>query len=140
MLKKVLTLITGTDDAAMFRMPKGRSSKKLTERELIQLESEIGGKLFGELPRGHRREFFCLDAKTWVWYEEWIDQKTNKRQNMTIRYEVQGNKILKVQEGARYSFLEGDELTNFMAAIEAYHERVAREIYHRDPHTGQTLA
>lgn len=140
MLKKVLTLITGSDDlAASLRMPKSRTAKKLTERELIQLESEIGGKLFGEIPKGHRREFFCLDDKTWVWYEEWLDQ-SGKRQNMTVRYEVQEKNILKVQEGARYSFLEGDELKNFMAAIQAYHDRVARDIYRRDPYTGQKFA
>lgn len=139
MFKKALSLITGTDDMSALRMPKSRAVKKLTERELIQMESEIGGKLFGEVPKGHRREFFCLDDKTWVWYEEWIDQ-SGKRHNMTVRYEVQEKNILKVQEGARYSFLEGDELKNFMAAINAYHERVAREVYRRDPHTGQKFA
>ncbi len=140
MFNKVLALITGNDTTVSLRMPKGRAPKQLTERELIQLESEIGGKLFGEIPKGHRREFFCLDATTWVWYEEWLEPKTNKRRNMTIRYEVQGNKVLKVQEGARYSFLEGDEHKNFVAAIQAYHDRVAQEVYRRDPRTGQKFA
>lgn len=57
---------------------------------------------------------------------------TGQRKNMTIRYEVHENGILKVQEGARYNFIEGQELENFMAAIHLYYERVARELYHVD--------
>jgi hypothetical protein len=139
--KKALSLITGdTKSSDMFRVPTDRPLKKLTERELIQLESEIGSKLFGDIPKGHRREFFCLDERTWIWYEEWVDPKTNKRSNMTIRYEVHENGILKVQEGARYSFIEGVELDNLLAATRMYYEQVARGVYGRDPRTGQKAA
>jgi len=138
--KKALGLIIGDSISATFQVPKDRPLKKLTERELIQLESEIGSQLFGDVPKGHRREFFCLDEKTWIWYEEWTDPKTNKRQNMTIRYEVHSNGVLKVQEGARYSFIEGDELNNLLAAATTYYEQVARGVYGIDPRTGQKLA
>ncbi len=106
---------------------------KLTERELIQLESDIGARLFGEVPKGHRREFFNLDLSTWIWYDEWVDAQSGQRKSTTIRYEVHENGILKVQEAARYEFIEGQELENFMAAIHLYYERVAREVYHADP-------
>jgi hypothetical protein len=139
--KKALSLIVGSEAVAdSLRMPKGRPLKKLTERELIQLESEIGSQLFGDIPKGHRREFFCLDEKTWIWYEEWTDPQTNKRHTMTIRYEIHSNGILKVQEGARYSFIEGAELQNLLAATTMYYEQVARGVYKRDPRTGQKLA
>lgn len=141
-LKKVVSLVmTDNDELSQLRMPKNRKRplKKLTERELLQLESEIGAKLFGEIPKGGRREFFCLDEKTWIWYEEWIDQ-SNNRQTRTIRYEVHEKGILKVQEGARYSFVEHDELQNLATAVTMYHEQVARHVYKRDPHTGQKLA
>jgi hypothetical protein len=138
--KKALGLITGSAvDMPDLSMPKNRPLKKLTERELIQLESEIGSKLFGEIPKGHRREFFCLDKKTWIWYEEWIDQ-SNKRHATTVRYEIHEKGILKVQEGARYSFIEGEELNNLLAAATMYYEQVARGVYKRDPYTGQKLA
>jgi hypothetical protein len=142
LLKKVLSLvITDNDELSTLRMPKKRERplKKLTERELLQLESEIGAKLFGEVPLKGRREFFCLDEKTWIWHEEWID-KAGKRQQMTIRYEVHEKGILKVQEGARYSFIEGEELKNLAAAATMYYEQVARGVYGRDPQTGQKLA
>jgi hypothetical protein len=138
---KAFKLIVGESatDVAL-RMPKGRPLKKLTERELIQLESEIGSKLFGVVPRGHRREFFCLDAKTWIWHEANKDPKTGKALEQTIRYEVHDNGILKVQEGPRYSFIDGEELNNFITAITMYHEQVARNVYGRDPQTGQKIA
>jgi hypothetical protein len=139
-LKKVLTLITGDSVSPKLAMPKNRPLKKLTERELLQLESEIGSKLFGEVPAGHRREFFCFDEKTWIWYEEWKDPKTGKRMSSTTRYEVHEKGILKVLEGARYSFIEGEELDNLVAATTMYYEQVMRGVYGYDPKTGQPLA
>ncbi len=48
--QKALTLIVGdSSTVTTLHMPKDRPLKKLTERELIQLESEVGTKLFGEV-------------------------------------------------------------------------------------------
>jgi len=139
-LKKTMQLLMGDPTSPELRMPKNRPFKKLTERELLRLESEIGATLFGDVPSGHRREFFCLDEKTWIWYEETKSSLTGKIEGRTVRYEIHETGILKVQEGARYSFIEGDELKNFIAATTVYYERVAREVYGRDPHTGLKLA
>lgn len=143
MFKKFMTLLTGADNLAAsgIVMPKlGRPHKALTERELIQKESEIGAELFGQVPEGHTRQFFNLDQNTWIWYEEWTDPLTNQKTNTTVRYEIHPNGILKVQEGTNYSFLQGHELTNFIAAIQLYYERVMREVYHSDPVSGQPLS
>ena len=138
--KKALGLLVGTDSStAYLKTPVKRPFKKLTERELIQLESEIGKNLFGPIPDGNRREFFCLDEKTWIWHEEFKDSATGRMKSATTRYELQGDKILKAQEGARYSYLEGDELKNLLTAINMYYEQVARRIYRRDPQTGRKL-
>lgn len=140
-LKKALSLITGNEvpDTPQLSVPKKtRPFKKLTERELIQLESEIGRELFGPVPKGHRREFFNLDKGAWIWYEEYKDADGLIRSS-TTRYEVQDQGILKAQDGARYDYIEGEELKNFIIAVEMYYERVAREIYHRDPDTGEPL-
>lgn len=103
------------------------------------MESEIGGTLFGDVPQGHRREFFNLDPDTWIWYEEWTD-RLGKPRTTTTRYEIHDNGVLKAQEGARYNFIEGEELENFMLSTRLYYERVARDIYQCDPQTGQPLA
>ncbi len=133
-LRKALTLLVGsTDDLSYLKMPKAgnRNLKSLTERELIQLESEIGRELFGPIPKGHRREFFNLDPHTWIWYEEYHD-KDGRQRSTTTRYEVQEHGVLKAQEGARYSYIEGAELQNLLLAVRMYHERVMRDLYTRE--------
>ena len=111
----------------------------MTERELIQLESEIGATIFGEKP-AHvvRRTFFNLDKTTWIWHEE-VMSKDGKRHELTTRYEVQSKGILKIQPNYQYNYLEGQELQNFVLAVNEYHERVARQLYNRDPKTGQLV-
>ena len=139
LLQKALKLIVGDEtDTELWRVPKNRPLKGLTERELINLESQIGAKLFGPVTGGHRREFFCLDDHTWIWHEEWIDEN-RKLQIATTRYEINEHGVLKVQEGARYSYLEGEELQNFGLAVRLYYEQVTRQVYRRDPATGQKL-
>lgn len=141
---KALELLTGDNQSLDYlKMPKikaknKRPLKKLTKRELLQLESEIGRELFGPIPKGHTREFFHLDDKTWIWYEDFIGPD-GKKQASTIKYEIQEKGILKVQEGARYSYIEGEELDNLLLAIQMYYEQVMRKVYSRDPRTGQKL-
>jgi hypothetical protein len=130
--KKAMQLLTGSDNT---RLPQG----KLTERELIQHESRIGGQLFGPIPEGHHRQFFNLDATTWVWYEEWSDDK-GKSRSKTTRYEVHENGILKIQDNAPYYYIEGQELDNLLIATQMYYERVSREVYNFDARTGKMLA
>lgn len=129
-LKKALELLVGdTMSLDFLKKPiKKRPLETLTERQLLTLESEIGAALFGPIPSGHRREFFCLDATTWIWHEEWLDAK-RKLQTATTRYEIQDHGVLKANDGARYAYLEGDELRNFGIAIRMYYEQVAREVY-----------
>lgn len=136
-LKKALDLLIGSDlpDSRSVILPKvdvTRPLKRLSERQLIQLESEIGAEIFGVVPQNHRREFFNLDPSTWIWYDEWMDEQNHKK-SVTIRYEIHENGILKVREGARYDFIEDAELQNFVAAVNMYYERVCREVYGRNP-------
>lgn len=137
LLQKVTSLIVGDDTQIRHDAKKGQP-RKLTDRDLLREESRIGATLFGTVPKGHRREFFCLDESTWIWHEEWRDDKGVERQS-TTRYEVHPNGILKVTEGPRYTFIEGEELDNLVAATKLYYEKVAREVYHRDPGTGLKL-
>lgn len=132
---QTVKLVTGTEPAPKSRFKK---AKKLTHRDLIRLESQIGAQLFGEVPAGHRREFFCLDPDTWVWYEQ--GTRGGKSFEVTTRYEIHPNGVLKVQDGQPYAVVEGEELRNLALATRIYHDRVAREVYNRDPITGVSLA
>jgi len=136
---KILKRLVSNDDPADVRKKiKKRPFKELTKRDLIQLESSIGAKLFGPVKPGNRREFFNEDPNNWIWYEEWVDSD-KKRQSVTTRYEIHDDGIFKVQEGAPYQYIKGQELDNFVMAVQMYLERVARDIYKRDPRTGKPI-
>ena len=140
-LKKVRSLVFADDSDAVsllkFRK-KDRPLKKFTERERIQLESEIGATILARSGVCCAARIFNLDKDTWIWYEEVADGKGG-RQELTTRYEVQSKGILKIQPNYRYSYLEGDELQNFVLATKEYYERVSRQLYKKDPQTGQPL-
>lgn len=93
------------------------------QRALIHREAKIGSELFGPIPKGHRREFFCLDERTWVWHEEWTDAK-GVRRVMTTRYDVRPDRILKSQGHMSYHALSPEEEKNFFRAVRLYGERV----------------
>lgn len=131
---KLAELLTGKSSTNT-----SRPFKALTERSLIELESKIGSQLFGDIPAGHRRDFFCLDKNTWVWHEEWVDAETGKKMMSTTRYEIHSNGILKAQDGLNYRFIEGEELVNLTLAINLYYEQVMRGVYKTDPYTGRPL-
>lgn len=97
------------------------------ERELIRQEAKIGAQLFGPLPKGHARQFFCLDRHTWIWHEEWRD-KTGKHHVVTTRYEVRKNGVIKSQDGqASFQRLSDEEARNLYRAAQLYGERVGAE-------------
>jgi hypothetical protein len=96
-------------------------------RNLIRKEAKIGGSIFGSIPKGHRREFFCLDERTWVWHEEWYDN-SGHLQNNTTRFEVYSDKIMKVQNGEFYQ-LDKDEAINLFNAVKLYNRRIRTELY-----------
>lgn len=126
-----ITLLTGGKKAAP------ASRRGITERELIERENEIGSTLFGPIPKGHHREFFCLDRDTWVWHEKWRNE-AGQWCEATTRYEVQSRGVMKIVNGGHYSYIEGQELVNFEKAVQLYHQRVMREVYHREPLASKT--
>jgi hypothetical protein len=93
------------------------------ERQLIRQEAVIGGRLFGRLPKDRHREFFCLDAHTWVWHEEW--QANGQRQVVTTRYTVRPDGILKSQNGQPYQAVTRDEARNLYQAAQMYWHRIS---------------
>jgi hypothetical protein len=96
-------------------------------RNLIRHEAKIGGQVFGEVPAGHRREFFCLDRHTWVWHEEWID-KYGENHVRTTRYDVRPDGVLKSQNG-HYQRVSDNEVRRLVQAAELYVQRISRELY-----------
>ena len=98
-------------------------------RDLMRKEAKIGGQLFGPVKPGGRREFFCLDERTWIWHEEWIDEKTGRLYVVTTRYDVRSNGILKSQDGQPTRYIDLNGTRNFLSAIRHYNYRVKTELY-----------
>ena len=97
-------------------------------RDLIRHEAKLGGQIFaGDIPAGTRREFFCLDPHTWVWHEEWINNK-GQRQVQTTRYDIRPSGVVKSQNG-HYSEVSPDELRRLMAAAQKYLKQVDSQMY-----------
>lgn len=103
-------------------------SEKLN-RNLMRHEAKIGGKLFGEVAKNRRRDFFCLDSHTWVWHEEWMDEK-GQTHYQTTRYEVRPDGVVKAQDGQmQYQKVEDEELRRLIQAAQLYEKKVNAEIY-----------
>lgn len=97
-------------------------------RDLIRKEAIIGGKIFGSVPAGGRREFFCLDERTWVWHEEWVDT-TGQRHIKTTRYDVRPDGVVKTQNNGHYTKVSPSEAQNLLEAAKIYREKVHNELY-----------
>lgn len=97
-------------------------------RELIRREAIIGGQLFGPVPQNGRREFFCLDERTWVWHEEWVDA-SGKRHAVTTRYDVRPQGIFKAQDGQPYRPLSPEEARHLRQAAVLYNEKVRAAVF-----------
>ncbi len=92
------------------------------ERQLIREEAKLGGQIFGPVAKNHRREFFCLDEHTWVWFEEWIEN--GQRQAVTTRYNVRPTGILKSQDGQGYQPVDREEARHLVQAADLYWKRI----------------
>lgn len=121
MLRKLLSVLLPRDEA---------EARARAYREAIREEAKIGGSLFGPVPEGSRREFFCLDEHTWVWHEEWTDAN-GLRQTRTTRYDVRPQGILKAQDGQPYQRLSFEEANRLLQAAGRYVELVEA---HRAPY------
>lgn len=117
MLKKLLKVILKDAEA----------ERADAYRQAIREEAKVGGRLFGPVPEGNRREFFCLDEHTWVWHEEWTDAN-NIRHARTTRYDIRPNGIFKAQDGQPYQPLSKAEAAHLVHATQRYNEVLDAEL------------
>jgi len=97
-------------------------------RSLIRKEAKIGGEIFGPVPSGRKREFFCLDEYTWIWHEEWMDTN-GSRKIKTTHYAIRPTGILKAQDGHTYHHVNLEEAERLLQAAKVYENRIRNELY-----------
>lgn len=114
MLKKLLSVIMPVDV---------QTRNAQIYRNIIRDCARIGGGVFGAVPAGNRREFFCLDEHTWVWHEEWTDANS-VRQARTTRYDVRPHGIFKAQDGQPYQPVSYEEAERLYMAASRYQQKV----------------
>ena len=95
----------------------------------MNIESKLGGTLFGPIPIGHQREFFEHKKNVWIWYEHWTDAVGISR-DITIRYEVRPAGVFKRVGGKKYEKLAGEELDNFRNAAKNYLRLMKQKLYY----------
>ena len=98
------------------------------EHELMKRESAAANDIFGAVQPGGKREFFCLDENTWIWYEEWVVDGGERKQ-LTTRYMVRPSEIVKSQNGGAYHRLTLVEAENFQKAVKTYLSRIKSGLY-----------
>jgi len=118
MLKKFLSVILPKDPEA---------ARAAIYRQAIREEAKVGGQLFGPVPAGVRREFFCLDEHTWVWHEEWADDK-GVRRVLTTRYDVRPHGIFKAQDGQPYRPVSQEEAVRLLHAMHQYNQTLDAQL------------
>ncbi len=89
------------------------------EKQLIQFESQFGRNIFGPVPENHHRDFFCLDEYTWIWHEDWLDEKGN-RIVVSTRYILRPDGAIKSHNGQSYQKVEPQEFDHLYKAIKKY--------------------
>lgn len=108
---------------------------KTTLASLIDAESVIGGKLFGETRRGVERRFFKDEHHSWYYHESATDVSGQKLYTFTIRYEILPEGVLKSVDGKHHVFITGIELDHLRQAIKLYTTHIQAELYEQKPST-----
>lgn len=97
-------------------------------QDLMRRESKLAQGILGTPPKGGRRDFFCLDETSWIWYEEWTTPQ-GVRNAVTTKYVIRQKDILKSIDGGTYHKLSDDEMINFKKATDAYVQRAKANMY-----------
>jgi hypothetical protein len=97
-------------------------------QNVLRQHAQMGGHLFGPIPKGHQRQFFCLDEYAWVWHEDWTDANGQHR-TLTTRYEIRPNGIFKTQNGGSYMSLSEHETNNLIKAAKLYLKNITEDYY-----------
>lgn len=124
----------------IFKLKSNKTQRRLTLRDLIEMESTVGGKLFGAHGPKETVKFYNLDLHNWYFYQEIVD-RFGRSQSTTMHYEVRSNVIVRATLGSDRLFepLAGEEYGNFIKATELYYKYIMKQVYGHDLAVGKKL-
>jgi hypothetical protein len=93
---------------------------------LLKRAAELGGRLFGPVPEGREREFYCLDAHTWIWRESWTGEN-GRRRTVVTRYDVRPTGVTKRQDDGPEQRLTREEARHLYWSTELFRRRINAE-------------
>ena len=112
---------------SVIKHARGVDDRMRLHQQLLQREAQLGGRLFGPIVAGSRREFFCLDEHTWIWHEEWRDKNGYAHAVMT-RYDILPQGIRKAQDNQPSVYITESEARRLYLAIDLYNQIVDQEL------------
>ena len=87
-------------------------------KTILEGEARIGGKVFGD-SKDANREFYCLDANTWVWRQD----------STTTFYKINPSKVYKTNDGISYRLAGKEEARRLFEAAKVYRKLVQTKVY-----------
>lgn len=111
-----------------FKRSQAPSIPRISANSLQGQEAQLGGQLFGPIPDGQNRQFYCQDPSTWVWREEWVDQN-GQAQTLVTRYQMRSGVITKQQTGQADQIVDIDEARNLLLSVRWYYYLIRKQLY-----------
>lgn len=109
-----------------------KATKDFDVRDMIEIESRIGGEIVDNEHAIEERRFFYEKDHNWFYIQIFKDHRGVETIHGT-RYEVNDDHVLRIVNGAEHAPVERDEMQRFAAATVEYHKRITREVYRREP-------
>ena len=97
------------------------------KNDLLKREAKVGAQVFGPIPVGTSREFFCLEKNTWVWSE--TNKKDGKYVTNTTKYIIRPTELVKSVNGSSYQKTTLEEARRFKDAVGRYRKIVREDVY-----------
>jgi len=94
------------------------------EKQLVDIESEIGGRLLTQVTGIKSQRFWYHDGN---WFYEAVDTKGP----LHARYQLSDTDIIKLVDGLS-TMLAEEEKQNLLATIPRYHDAIKDELYERE--------
>jgi len=109
--------------------------KPLTKESLINQEAVLGSKIVSTKV-GHEYFFLYDDHDNWMFYEQ-PSKDGLVRHPSILHYEIVDGTVVRHELGKPSAEVKGEEFLRLWYTIAFYHDAVLREVYNRNPETGE---